>query len=88
MKIHRRVWRDPIILEGFKYVLSEILGPVDKVSSPDACSREIEESCKGRFGFVVSGGDPTELFELVEHSLDPVPVLVGPEVASNLLLAV
>ncbi|WP_417691507.1 hypothetical protein [Roseibium sp.] len=64
------------------------LGPVDKVSWPETCSGEIEESCEGRFGFIVSCSDPAELFDLVEHSLDPVPVLVGPEVTRYRFLAV
>ena len=37
---------------------------------------------------VVSGRNATELFETVEHPLDTVPILIGPEVAGRRILPV
>ncbi|AVH44346.1 hypothetical protein At1D1609_43010 [Agrobacterium tumefaciens] len=40
-----------------------------------------------RFGLVVAGGDPTELFDPVEHPFDPITVLVSMIVASRWVFA-
>ena len=64
------------------------LGPVDKVWQPYLCGGQGKECCEGFSGLVVSGRDAPELLEAVEHPLDAVSILIGPEVAGRRVLPV
>ena len=61
----------------------EPLGRVDKRLQPEACSGEVEEAFERQGGFVIAGGDAALLFELAEHALDAIAILVAPIVGMD-----
>ncbi len=50
---------------------------------PDFCGGQQKERFEGSSGLVVTGGNPSELFEPVEHSFDAVAVFINFEVAGR-----
>ncbi len=50
---------------------------------PDFCGGQRKERFEGSSGLVVTGGNPSEVFEPVEHSFDAVAVFINLEIAGR-----
>jgi hypothetical protein len=62
--------------------------PLASIQEPYLGRGQGEECRKGFSGLVVSGRNATELFDVVEHPLDAVSILVSAEIAGGRVLPV